>query len=619
MGASDRTVNVIIKARDEASRVLKGLGLSFRNVAIAAAAVTAAVAATAVAIAKVTQAAAAQEQADIKLAFALRSIGENTAEVRDDLNAFIGDLQQTTVTADDVTASVIGMLAQVGRIGGEELKRATRSTLDLAAAMNIDLKAAAILVAKAAAGDVSALSRYGLKLDEAIPPTEKFAALLELLEKNFGGTAAVASKTLSGALTLVKLNMGDVVEQMGKGLVEGQAFRGILGVLSTSLLSFREELEESPGALRDVELAVVGVTLAMAEFGTASLQTVIAVGKFATSLPNFIKLLQEVGNVKAAKGLRSDLDQAVLNFGNRAKAAEESASGMAASIRVLEGVAERAAAALEELRGRVDFIGPPEARGVAALGEGLKPVPEIVADIARELDDVDVFDKLIEGTEVWSEQLQAANISAFQMAENSHQFFIELGNAALEMENIDAVREEFTERFGNETLRMVDQFGDALVQAAVTGEFNFKNFITGLLVGLARARISALLLQAALAFGTGGASSIGPGGIPLFGSVFGLQTGGIVPGRRGATDSVLTRLTPGEIVLPRPVADAFQEIIRASREGQSSVVPGGGMQAFIQIQPAPDRLQQAIELAESINELAEHQGMRVVATELVEG
>jgi len=76
--AGDRTIDVILKAKDEASAALKSFSGVLAGVAAAVAVVTAAFAAVTAVIAAATKAASEQEKADLRLAVALASVGNNT-------------------------------------------------------------------------------------------------------------------------------------------------------------------------------------------------------------------------------------------------------------------------------------------------------------------------------------------------------------------------------------------------------------------------------------------------------------------------------------------------------------------------------------------------------------
>ena len=187
----------------------KKSGKSFGSVKSSALAAAAAVAGVVLIVRKLVALGAEQEKMERRLAFA---VGGST----DALLANASALQRQTVFGDEAIISVQTMMVQLGELSGERLTRATRLTLDFASALGIDLKAAGILMAKAATGSTEALSRYGIILDKNIPKNEKFTALLDLMQDKFGGTAAAETDTLFGSIMQTSNAFGDLGEEMGR-------------------------------------------------------------------------------------------------------------------------------------------------------------------------------------------------------------------------------------------------------------------------------------------------------------------------------------------------------------------------------------------------------------------
>ena len=150
MAAGDKQVRALITAKNEAGSALSSFKGGLLAVGAAAAAVTAAFVGLGVAFLKAVKTAGAQQEADVALAAALRTTGQNTKEAREEIGAFTDAMQDLTITDDRVVKSVAGVLASLGQLSGEELKRATKSTLDFAAALGPDANSAAPLAAKAA-------------------------------------------------------------------------------------------------------------------------------------------------------------------------------------------------------------------------------------------------------------------------------------------------------------------------------------------------------------------------------------------------------------------------------------------------------------------------------------
>ena len=180
---------------------------------------TAAVTAALVAGRKLVNLAAEQERVERRLSFAVKSSGAEVLSTTRHLKEYASALQQSTGFGDEAIITIQTMMIQLGELSGEKLDRATRLTLDFASAMGIDMKAAGILMAKAATGSTEALSRYGIILDENIPKSEKFNVLLDVMQEKFGGTAAAELDTYSGSMRKLKSNVGDLGETLGKFVI----------------------------------------------------------------------------------------------------------------------------------------------------------------------------------------------------------------------------------------------------------------------------------------------------------------------------------------------------------------------------------------------------------------
>ncbi len=165
-----------------------------------------------------TDAAIVQQDAVSKLNAALANQGALTQEASADLQKYAAALQETTRFGDETILSAQSMLVSFG-LTGDKLKETTSAVLDMSTALGVDLKSAAILLGKAFAGETSSLSRYGIIIDENIPKSEKFAAVLQKLKTNFGGAAAADAKTFGGAIQQLKNEFGDLTEKVGFQLI----------------------------------------------------------------------------------------------------------------------------------------------------------------------------------------------------------------------------------------------------------------------------------------------------------------------------------------------------------------------------------------------------------------
>ena len=244
-------------------------------------------------------AAAVQEDAERALGSAIRIAGNSAKEILPGLKAYASELQDLTGVGDEVILSNQRLLVSVGKLEGEGLKRATRAAIDLSKSQGISLRTSFDLVAKAATGYTSTLSRYGIILDESIPASEKFGAALDKIEKIAGGSAALALDTYTGRMAEFDGRIGDLREAIGGPFKD--AIKVVVENLSPLIKGFTDSVSKS----KPFREAVLNAAAATAEFAALLIDAVanaIGFGKtmakvgFAGFDP-FIQLLSGGGGV----------------------------------------------------------------------------------------------------------------------------------------------------------------------------------------------------------------------------------------------------------------------------------------------------------------------------------
>lgn len=240
--AKTYTVKARIEAEDRASNVLRGVESRFSRfggvlksaLAIGAGAAVAAVGSLAFALRGSVDAASEAEDAAKRLNNALAPLGASAAGVSQALREQANALQQVTRFDDDAIVSGQALLAIYVQ-NEEQLKSGTQAAVDFAAATGTDISTAFKLIAKAAAGNTAALSRYGIILDENIPKGEKFAAVLSQVADTMGGRAAADAKTYSGALAILGNAFGELQETAGKAVTGSDRVKEALSALKDVL------------------------------------------------------------------------------------------------------------------------------------------------------------------------------------------------------------------------------------------------------------------------------------------------------------------------------------------------------------------------------------------------
>ncbi len=155
-----------------------------------------------------------QELQEKKLGQAMKSTGKFTEKTFKSFKQYAKELQAVTRSGDEAILAVMAML-QTFKLEEEVLKDATLATLNLAAATGQDLQSAAILLGKAAVGEIGTLSRYGIIIDQAKFAAEGFQVVLDELAVEFGGQAQAQAETFVGRMDQMKNTFGDLREEIG--------------------------------------------------------------------------------------------------------------------------------------------------------------------------------------------------------------------------------------------------------------------------------------------------------------------------------------------------------------------------------------------------------------------
>ena len=265
-------------------------------------------------------AAAAADEASQKSLEAqlIRSAGATTAQVSA-TEAFIEQAMLATGIADDELRPAFGNLARAtGDL--EKSQRLFTLALDISASTGRDLEAVTLGLGRAATGNIGALTRLGIPLDENTKKTKDFGAALLTLEQQFGGAAAVAADTFSGRVKILKTSLGEVVEQIGfallptaERLVEFLQKR-LLPALQAAADGFREE--GLTGALKYF-LAALG------PFGVKVIDTIEAISLSVITLGGHLDVVAAIiaaGAFVAQPSKALDIFNGIINRSENAAA-----------------------------------------------------------------------------------------------------------------------------------------------------------------------------------------------------------------------------------------------------------------------------------------------------------
>jgi hypothetical protein len=173
----------------------------------------------------VTDAVIEQEKATATLNASLKNTGVYSDNFSKSLQENAAALQKLTIYGDEAILTGTAFMQNIGKLGQDVLPAAQKAALGLAAAYDMDLQTAFMLVGRAAAGQTQMLTRYGIVLSEGSSQQQKFNELLALGASNFALAEAQAD-TLAGRLAQMKNMLGDTAEVVGDALLP--AFKGLL-------------------------------------------------------------------------------------------------------------------------------------------------------------------------------------------------------------------------------------------------------------------------------------------------------------------------------------------------------------------------------------------------------
>jgi hypothetical protein len=222
-----------------------------------------------VAIRDVVKAYAESEQANIKLAQAMKARGIYTEELFKQTVASADAMMRLTTFDDEAIKGAQAMLVALANLTGNGLERATKATLDLAQAKELDLSTAAIMVARAINGDTDSIVRFIKVNMDGMDASQRFEAVLEALSKTVGGQAQAATAG-TGALKQLNNIYVELKESLGSALIPILSdLAKWLSDIIPKMQSWVEENKKLVAILAGGGVAGTGLILLLAQFALA--------------------------------------------------------------------------------------------------------------------------------------------------------------------------------------------------------------------------------------------------------------------------------------------------------------------------------------------------------------
>jgi len=216
---------------------------------------------------------AEQELAEKKLEAALGFTNQGLLD-------YASALQRSSVFGDEAILTAQALLAAFIK-DEEQLKLATKATIDLAAAKGMDLNAAADLIGKSIGSSTNALSRYGIEVEGAVGSTQRLESATSSIARLYGGQALAQSLTLSGAMQQLANTFGDFQEKVG-----GE-FTNDVKRLVVSLNLFLQRVQENEEGLKNLAQAIKLVSI-------AAVTLLLPVGRIVKGLTSLAKSFKTI-------------------------------------------------------------------------------------------------------------------------------------------------------------------------------------------------------------------------------------------------------------------------------------------------------------------------------------
>lgn len=218
-----------IIARDKASAVFSKVGNSasqssskveklHKAGAIAGRALAVGLAAAGVAAVKFANAAAEDEQAQVKLATALRNATGATDGQIASVERWITAQGKALGVSDDELRPALSRLAVATGDVGEAQKLASLA-MDVSAGTGKSLQTVTEALVKAQNGSLGGLSRLGVATKDAEGKTKSLRDITKDLATTYEGAASRSSDTVAGKQKILKVQMGELQEEIGARLL----------------------------------------------------------------------------------------------------------------------------------------------------------------------------------------------------------------------------------------------------------------------------------------------------------------------------------------------------------------------------------------------------------------
>lgn len=270
----------------------------------------------------VIEATAEGEKAQALLESQIKATGAAAGFTAEQLVAMAHGFQDTTTTSATQVEQLEGQLLAFRNIAGDQFKAVIQAALDFSAVTGKDASAAVTSLGMALNDPITGmqrLSRAGIELSSSVKQVIKSLAeqgdivgaqkvLLDQMTQSYGGAAAAARNTLSGALQVLKNDFNDMLEGHGAGVAD-----------MTAAVHDLDDTLKDPSTAEGLQTIVTGV-LELASAAAKAASTIAAIPK---SLGQVLASAFVTGNDNDIPGMVKDLQVEISSLQSQIERANE--------------------------------------------------------------------------------------------------------------------------------------------------------------------------------------------------------------------------------------------------------------------------------------------------------
>lgn len=264
--ASKTTEILEIVLQDKASAGLSSIENSLKLLSNVALGATAAIAGISVALIPAINEAVEAENTFNKMTGALRASGQLSEENVTSFEAFASAMQETTKYGDDATKALLALSVNMGATA-KQAPQLIAAAYDLAAAVGIDAEQAVEALSKTLNGEAGSLKRYGVDLSGLTEEALKNGEAIKIVGERFKGLASGEINTFSGVISQTKNSFSDLLEEIGKVIIESPSLIEIIKSINDAVKSLIDYMQVNSGSIKSsFEVIIVSFAVMGREF-----------------------------------------------------------------------------------------------------------------------------------------------------------------------------------------------------------------------------------------------------------------------------------------------------------------------------------------------------------------